>query len=102
MRRKLQKIKKIRIKNVKSKQRKNVSYVIWTYWPHPGRYPMGVGNYTSQKVKPNKCRYMAYSKQNKSLLGKVGKNPTCIGQTKGNTIRRGMNTIINQDNLIPF
>lgn len=40
------------MQNVKSKQRKNVSYVIWTYWPHPGRYPMGVGNYTGLSVNP--------------------------------------------------
>lgn len=25
-----------------------------------------------------------------------------MGQTKGNTIRRGTNTIVNQDNIIPL
>lgn len=25
-----------------------------------------------------------------------------MGRTKGNTIRRGTNTIVNQDNIIPF
>lgn len=75
------------MQNVKSKQRKNVSYVIWTYWPPPGRYPMEVGNYTSQKVKP--IEHL----QKQVFIGKVGKNPTCIGRTKGNTIRRGANTI---------
>jgi len=25
------------MQNVKSKQHKNVSYVIWTYWSHRGR-----------------------------------------------------------------
>lgn len=28
------------------------------------------------------------------------KKPTCTGRTKGNTIRRGTNTIVNQDNYI--
>lgn len=44
---------------------------------------MGVGNHTSQKVNPIK-HY-----KNKSSIGKVGKNPTCLGRTKGNVIRRG-------------
>ena len=83
------------MQNVKSKQRKNVSYVIWTYWSHPGRYPMGVGNCASQKVKP--IEHL----QKSVFMGKVGKNPTCMGRTKGNTIRRGANTIANQENIIP-
>ncbi len=51
---------------------------------------MGVGNYTSQKVKP------VEHLQKQVFIGQVGKNPTCIGRTKGNTIRRGANTIANQ------
>lgn len=81
------------MQNVKSKQRKNVSYVIWTYWPYPGRYPMGVGNYTSQKVKP--IEHL----QKQVFIGKVGKNPTCIGRTKGNTIRRGREYHLKPENL---
>ncbi len=42
---------------------------------------MGVGNYTSQKVKP------VEHLQKQVFIGQVGKNPTCIGRTKGNTIK---------------
>lgn len=43
---------------------------------------MGVGNCASQKIKPIERL------QKLVFMGKVGKNPTCIGRTKGNTIRR--------------